>query len=105
MKLQSKQYYRKLIKTKMEKPIKMTTQKTWDDFRATGLLFLINSLLHAIGWCIAVEVDDATGKVSNAYPMRCKFRGFDEQTSKEEHTKIAAYLAETAPNFPTEIQD
>jgi hypothetical protein len=83
----------------MKKPV---TKRTWDDFRAAGLLFFINTVLHAFGWALVVEVDSDTQSVTNCYPARVTFRGFDEESQTEEHIKIANYLAETASEFPEE---
>lgn len=89
----------------MTEPIKDTvTRKTWDDFRASGLLFYINTILHFMGWAIVVEVDTETKIVTNCYPARVKYRGWDEQSQTEEHIKVANYLADNAPNFPEEIK-
>jgi hypothetical protein len=89
----------------MEKPLdKSQERKTWDDFRNSGLLFYINTILHFIGWAIVVEVDTETTLVTNCYPARVKYRGFDEQSQDEEHVKVADYLANNAPNFPEEIK-
>lgn len=78
--------------------------KSWDDFRAAGLLFFINMILHAFGWAIVIEVDSETKLVTAIYPSRVGYRGFDEQSQTEEHIKIADYLAKNAPNFPEEIK-
>lgn len=83
----------------MKKPV---TKKTWDEFRAAGLLFFINSILHAFGWALVVEVDDDSKKVTDCYPARVTFRGFDVESQTEEHIKIADYLAQTANEFPEE---
>jgi hypothetical protein len=89
----------------MEKPLnKSQERKTWDDFRNSGLLFYINTILHFIGWAIVVEVDTETKLVTNCWPARVKYRGFDEKSQDEEHTKVAEYLANNSPNFPDEIK-
>jgi hypothetical protein len=89
----------------INEPIKNNVErKTWDDFRACGLLFYINTILHFMGWAIVIEVDTETKLVTNCYPARVKYRGWDEQSQTEEHEKVAKYLAETAPNFPEEIK-
>lgn len=89
----------------MEKPIEKTVDKrSWDDFRNSGLLFYINTILHFMGWAIVVEVDSETKLVTNCYPARVKYRGWDEQSQTEEHAKVADYLANNAPNFPAEIK-
>lgn len=79
-----------------DKKIEWATRKTWDEFRSTGLLFFINSVLHVFGWAIVVEVDSESKKVTNCYPSRVKYRGFDEKTQGEEHIKIAQYLSDNA---------
>lgn len=89
----------------MKDPIKKPVEKrTWQQFRNTGILLFINSILHAFGWAIVIEVDKE-GNAIESYPARVKFRGFDEDSVTEEHIKLANYLAENAPNFPEEIKD
>jgi hypothetical protein len=85
----------------MKKPV---TLKTWDDFRNAGMLFFINSILHAFGWALVVEVDQATNNVTNCFPARVTFRGFNEQSQSEEHIKIAEYLAENSHEFVEEAK-
>lgn len=89
---------------------KTVNKRTWDEFRKTGLFMFINTILHAFGWAICVEVenykelgDDAP--VIDCYPARVKFRGFGEADQTEMHERISNYLAETAKDFPEEIKD
>lgn len=49
-----------------------------------------------------IELDETTKRVSNCYPARVTFRGFEEQVQTEEHIKLADYLAKTANEFPEE---
>lgn len=35
----------------------MVKKKTWQEFRKTGLLWFMNTILHAFGWAIVVEVE------------------------------------------------
>lgn len=65
-------------------------KKTWDEFRATGLLFFINQILHAFGWAITCDVED--GKVIDVYPARVKFRGFSEDVVAKNYRKIGEYI-------------
>ena len=94
----------------MEKLTKLVEKRTWDEFRKTGLFMFVNTILHAFGWALVVEVDydketqTETSLVLNCYPARIKFRGFDEDSQSDMHTKIADYLANNAPNFPEEIK-
>lgn len=77
---------------------------SWDEFRHSGLLFYINTILHFIGWVICIKLDDS-GRVISAYPARTKFRGFSEEDIEAQHKKFANHLASIAPNFPEEIKD
>lgn len=87
------------------KPItKNLEPKTWQEFRDSGMFFFINQILHVLGWVMVVQTDSKTGEITKAFPARTKFRGFDEKSQDEEHTKIANYLADNAPNFPEEIK-
>jgi len=76
--------------------------KSWEEFRATGLLLIINTILHCFGWVIVCNIED--GKVVSVNPARTKYRGFDYADQAEAHTKLAEYLAANAPSFPEEIQ-
>jgi len=73
----------------------MCQPEQWQTFRDTGLLMLINQILHAFGWAIAVVLDD-DNKITEAYPMRVAFRGFDENTISANYKKIGKYLKENA---------
>lgn len=82
----------------------MVTKKEWKDFRAAGLLFFINGILHVFGWALVVEVDKDTKEITTCYPARVRFRGFDEESQDEEYKKIANYLAENAQELKEEIE-
>lgn len=86
-------------------PLKKNLEKrSWDEFRAAGLLFAVNSTLHMLGWALAIEQDTETKEIVAVHPCRTKFRGFDETAQAEEHEKLAKYLADNAKNFPEEIK-
>lgn len=86
-------------------PIKNNLEKKdWNEFRNTGLFMFINTILHAFGWALVVEVDELTGKVNGCYPARTKFRGFSETDQDEMHKRIANYLSDNGKNFPEEIK-
>lgn len=48
----------------------MVKKKTWQEFRKTGLLWFMNTILHAFGWAIVVEVE--RGEITGAYPARVR---------------------------------
>lgn len=49
----------------------MVEEKSWEEFRESGLLWLINTTLHVFGWAIVFEIykigDDTNTRV---YPAR-----------------------------------
>lgn len=81
----------------------MVTRKTWEEFRSTGLLLIINQLLHVFGWAIVVEVED--GRAIGAYPARVKFRGFDEKSTETAYINVSEYMAENANALLIEAKD
>lgn len=68
----------------------MIEQKSWDEFRDSGLLWFVNQNLHLFGWALAYEPE--TKKV---FPARCKFRGFSERINTEGYQKVTKYLNES----------
>lgn len=74
----------------------MLEKKSWEEFKETGLLWMINSMLHLFGWCIVFEYDDITNEIVNVYPARCKFRGFSEDINTKNYKKITEYLSKNS---------
>ena len=70
----------------------MTTRKKWEEFRGTGLLLVINQILHLFGWCIVFDIK-GEGLV-DVYPARCKFRGFGDEDITDSYAKVAKYCKE-----------
>lgn len=70
----------------------MLKEKGWLEFRNTGLLWFINSILHLFGWCIAIDIDSATGEFLKAYPARTMFRGFASGDNSDGYVKVSEYL-------------
>lgn len=81
----------------------MVTQKTWKEFRETGLLWWINMLLHTFGWAIVLVLDD-NRDIVEVYPSRVKFRGFDEKSNDEGYLKVAKYLNKKSKELEDEIK-
>lgn len=70
----------------------MVENKTWEEFRNTGLLWYINTMLHVFGWAIALHVDEQTNEVVGGTPSRVKHRGFSEKVGSDNRIKISEYL-------------
>lgn len=65
--------------------------KSWDEFRDTGLLWFINTILNVFGWGIYIGVDD-DGNIVEVFPARCKFRGFVTEINDEGYFMVTDYL-------------
>jgi hypothetical protein len=72
----------------------MVNKKKWDEFRSTGLVLIINQILHIFGWAIVFEVED--NEVKNVYPARVKFRGFDNDSTDKAYRKVSEYLKDNS---------
>lgn len=82
----------------------MVEKKNWQDLRNTGLVLIINQILHVFGWAIVFEVDNDSKEITNVYPARVKFRGFDEKSIDEEYTKVTQYMVDNAQILNEEIK-
>jgi len=73
------------------KIIPMVDEKEWKEFRDSGLIWWINMILHTFGWSIVLVVEK-DGTISDVYPARVKFRGFDEKSNTEGYIKVSEYM-------------
>jgi hypothetical protein len=81
----------------------MINKKTWEEFRDSGLLWWINTMLHTFGWAIVFDFED--GEIKNVYPARVKFRGFGEKQVEEGYVKVSEYLKENVDDILREAKD
>lgn len=77
-------------------------EKSWEEFRSTGLFWFVNSFLHAFGWSLVCEFEQ--GKQIRVYPARTTFRGFSEEVQTRNHQKIAEYLQENIEELVAETK-
>lgn len=80
----------------------MVNKKTWKEFRESGLLWWINMILHTFGWSIVVDIED--GEITDAYPARVKFRGFDEKNNDEGYITVSNYMADNVQELLEEAK-
>lgn len=80
----------------------MIDKRSWNEFRETGLLWFINTILHLFGWVIVVEIEDE--KIVKSYPARTSFRGFDEGSNTEGYKKITRYLADNINDLMKDVK-
>lgn len=79
-------------------------KKTWDEFRATGLLWLVNSLLHTFGWAIVTAYDDETNELIDIYPARTTWRGFTQESDQAGRHKLSLYMRDNAAKIHDEAE-
>ncbi len=89
----------------------MTEKRSWREFRKTGLLWFINSILHLFGWAIVFEFWEGTDKNNNdiepeaVYPARTKNIGFSEVNNSEGYQKVTEYLDENIAGLLKEARN
>lgn len=80
----------------------MVKEKSWEEFRESGLLWWINTLLHTFGWAIIYDYDD--DKNMTVYPARVKFRGFSEKSNSNGYYKISKFINENSEDLLKESE-
>lgn len=88
----------------MSEQKQMVFKQSWDEFRTTGLLWWINTSLHLFGWAIVVQVEE-DGTISDVYPARVKFRGFDNQDTEQGYITLTDYLKKNIAELAVEVAE
>lgn len=81
----------------------MVTEKSWEEFRNTGLLMFINQILHVFGWAICVDIENEN--VIKVFPARVKFRGFTEEVVTRNYIKISEWINNNSNELLKEAKD
>ena len=82
----------------------MIKRKTWEEFRKSGLLWFVNTILHVFGWAIVVKVDD-NSNITDCYPARVKFRGFDVETNTNGYIALSEFLKQNIDDIEKEAKE
>ena len=80
----------------------MVTKKEWSEFRSTGLVLIVNQILHIFGWALVFEMEG--DEVKSVYPARVKFRGFAEKNTEEAYKKVSQFMLDNAKELNDEAQ-
>ncbi|CQR73314.1 hypothetical protein SOV_50970 [Sporomusa ovata DSM 2662] len=94
--------YKSLKKTQLSGN-QMVSEKSIEEFRESGMLWLINNLLHIFGWAVVVETDG--DKVVRMYPARVKFRGFSEKSNTDGYISVSRYMNDNAEELLKEANE
>lgn len=81
----------------------MVSKKEWSEFKNTGLLLIINQILHIFGWALVFEIEN--DEIKNVYPARVKFRGFDNSSTDKAYKQLSKYMLENAKELNDEINE
>lgn len=82
----------------------MVEKKEWNEFRESGLLLFINQILHVFGWSIVFQINEK-GEVTDVYPARVKFRGFDHNAVGESYKNISEYMVKESEQLLKEASE
>jgi hypothetical protein len=82
----------------------MVDKKSWKEFRDTGMLWWVNMILHTFGWALVIDIEEDE-TISNCYPARVKFRGFEAEHNTEGYIKVSEYLQSEADELLRESRD
>lgn len=75
--------------------------KSWDEFRASGLFWFVNTILHAFGWALVRQ--EVEGAVI-VQPARVVFRGFTEDINSNGYMKLSRYVRDNAEDLVKESE-
>ena len=78
-------------------------KKTWSEFRNSGLLWFINTILHVFGWAIIVNIDN-NGNVISVFPARINFRGYSDSINQENYKKLTDFLNNNIKDIKTDFE-
>lgn len=79
-------------------------KKSWEEFRESGFLWLVNRSLHVFGWAV-VFVQEPDGSISSVYPARVKFRGFSVESENMGFERITEFMRKNADNLSEDLKD
>jgi len=74
---------------------KMIFKANWKAFRKSGMLWFVNRIIHIFGWSLVVEIDSKQN-ITDAYPARVKFRGFDEKSESKGFIAVSNFIVRNA---------
>jgi len=83
----------------------MIEKRDWNSFYNSGLLLIINQILHIFGWAIVFSFDDETKEIIEVYPARCKFRGFTEDVTSKSYKAVTHYMNENIKELLVDVKD
>lgn len=65
-------------------------EASWADFRATGLVYYCNTILHIFGWALVLARDNDTNEILRVYPARVPYRSFSDASVESGISRLTA---------------
>lgn len=81
----------------------MLKEKSWNEFRDSGMLWFINFILHLFGWTIVLLPNSANDNLY-AYPARANFRGFSQESNTQGYIQVSEYLKDNIDDLLKEAK-
>lgn len=77
--------------------------KVIKEFRKSGLLWFINTILQLFWWSIFIDFKD--GQITNFRPGRNRCRGFEEKLNTDGYIKVTEYLSKNINELLKETKE
>lgn len=90
---------------KMNLDIKTNHYEEWYKFKESGLLWMVNNILHMFGLAIHVNCDTDKHKIYNVTIKRVAFRGFPQRSNDIGYANVTKYLKENIDSLMSDIDD
>jgi hypothetical protein len=66
-------------------------ERSWEEFRGTGLSVFVNTFLHIFGWCLVCELEGSKDVV-RVFPAKTKARGFFGDAYDDAYAKVSKFI-------------
>lgn len=89
----------------------MVVEKSWQEFRETGLFQFMNQILNVFGWAICMDIEGGECeseddlKIVRVFPARVRFRGFCETSNSRAYRKISQYMKDNCDDLLEEANE
>ena len=83
-------------------------ERGWQEFKKSGLLFLVNQFLHIFGWVLVYQYLDNNkyndkSEPSNVFVARTSYRGFGDEVQDRGYKHISKYMKEHGEELYDEV--
>ena len=73
------------------------------EFRESGMLWFINTILHVFGWAIFISLGE-DGEAAEMYPARTAYRGFESESNDRGYQRVSRFMLENAARLVAEAE-